>query len=324
MSEPDVPRRMRLVAVGAAFVAVVFALVAVIVVVTRDGGSAETKPQASEAPALSDHVVPAADVVKLQRNDVEVVIEKGTTKGLRVKDAALAKALGLEDGDVITAISGKPMTREFDAYEIVLKLSMMSATTMYVEILRADAPVLLRWKLDGDLRQARYGAIDSLRGSGGGGGSLGGSGSFGSIGGSYTGGTSGTGGLGLNLRGATPTDPLLDTIEKIDDFTYHVPRKTAEALFGDPMKLMTRGARVVPSLKNGQPNGLKLYAIRPSSPFARVGLQNGDTVHAVNGFDLSETDALVDAYVKLKDASVFELEITRRGRPVSIIIKITR
>ena len=105
MSEPDAPRTMRLVAVGAALLALVFTLIAVIVVLTRDGGPSQASAKA-DAP-FADHNVQATDVVRLQRNDVELVIAHGTTNGLRVKDAALAKSLGLEPDDVIVSLSGK-------------------------------------------------------------------------------------------------------------------------------------------------------------------------------------------------------------------------
>lgn len=65
-----------------------------------------------------------------------------------------------------------------------------------------------------------------------------------------------------------------------------VERALIDRLLADPMA-MARGARIVPSMKNGQPDGLKLYAIRRTSFWAHVGLQNGDTLHAVNGYDLS-------------------------------------
>jgi type II secretory pathway component PulC len=308
MSEPAASRKQRLVAMGAALVALVFTLVAVIVVLVRDGGH-EAASATSVTSPLRDHDVRATDAVRLQRRDVELVIEKGTTKGLRVKDAALAQALGLEPDDVITAISGKQMTRELDAYDAILKLSMLSATTMYVEIVRKGQPLLLRWRLDGDLRQARYGAA--------------GGGAIGTLGGgTFSGGT---------LSGLTPPppppppppDPLLDTIEKLDDTHYKLPRATVDALLANPMQ-MSGGARVVPSLRNGQPDGFKLYAIRPSSVYAKLGFANGDTIHAVNGHTLDAPDKALEVYTKLRGATSLTFELSRRGQPVDLVIEITK
>ena len=292
---------MRLVAVGAAVVAMVFTLVAVIVVLARDG--AQPAPSVKQE-ALSDRVVRAADVVRL-RSDLDVVVAAGTARGLRVKDASLAQSLGLDADDVITAISGKPTVSERDAYDAVLKLSLMSVTTLYVDVLRKDKPVVLRWRLDGDLRQARY---DSTRG-----------GSLGSLG--------ALDGTGSSPPVYTPPssdpDPLLDTIEKVDDTHYKVPRKTIDAALANPMAIM-KGARVVPAMRNGVADGFKLYAIRPSSPFAKVGFANGDTVHSINGYELDTPDKALEVYTKLRDATSLTFDLTRRGKPVLLTIEITK
>lgn len=295
-------RKMRLVAVGAAVVAMVFTLVAVIVVLTRDGHEA---PRAN-ADVVATHDVKAADVVRLRRDDVELVVEKGATKGLRVKDAALAKSLGLEPDDVITAMSGKPLTRELDTYDVITKLSLMNATTLYVEVSRKDKPLLLRWRLDGDLRQARYSATTST-----------------SLFGAYPPPTPPS----YPSYAPDPDDDamtaLLDSIVKVDDSHYKIPRKVVDAVLANPMSI-AKGARVVPAIKNGQADGFKLYAIRPSSVYAKLGLANGDTIHAVNGFELTSPDKALEVYTKLRDATELEFEITRRGQPVSITYEITK
>jgi general secretion pathway protein C len=82
--------------------------------------------------------------------------------------------------------------------------------------------------------------------------------------------------------------------------------------------------RVVPSIKNGQADGFKLYAIRPSSMFARLGFVNGDTVHAVNGLALTSLDKALEVYAKLKDAKSVQFDITRRGQPVELDIQIIK
>src|SRR5438128_2497954 len=108
MSEAD--RRLRVIAVGFAGVAMVIAIVAAVIVVRRGDTSQPARAESSaHTPAgqVSDHTVPAGEVVKLQHNSVEVVVESGVVKGVKLKDDALAKSLGLEPGDVITAVSGR-------------------------------------------------------------------------------------------------------------------------------------------------------------------------------------------------------------------------
>lgn len=107
-----------------------------------------------------------------------------------------------------------------------------------------------------------------------------------------------------------------DGITRVSDTHHRVPVVVVDEI----LKAGARGARVLPSVKNGQPNGVKLYAIRPNSWYARVGLSNGDTVHTINGVD-------VRAATQLEPANLFstrriELAITRRGKPLTLVIEI--
>ncbi|MDX2086240.1 MAG: hypothetical protein SFX73_00265 [Kofleriaceae bacterium] len=289
MADPVVSRRLPLIALGLAVTAVVITLVVVIVVMTRDGASAPTN-----ASTLVDQRAKATDVMKL-RDSVELVVEAGRAKGVRVKDAALAKALGLVDGDVMTALTGRMLVETSDVREALF--ASRRATTVYAEITRGGAPTLLRWQLDGDMSKPSNDGVGAL-----GTGSMGGSAPSGS---------------------PVPDDPLLDTIVKVDETHYQVPRATVDAWLANPMSV-AKGARVVPAIKNGQPEGMKLYAIRPSSMYARFGLLNGDTLHAINGHFLRQAQDALEAYTALRDATKLDLDIARRGTPMVLTIEITK
>ena len=105
-------------------------------------------------------------------------------------------------------------------------------------------------------------------------------------------------------------------VKKIDDTTYEIDRSVVEKVIANPMAV--RGARIVPSIKNGKPNGFKLYAIRPSSVYAKIGLMNGDTLHAVNGFELTTPDKALEVYTKVRESNSLSVNITRRGKPVTL------
>ena len=118
-----------------------------------------------------------------------------------------------------------------------------------------------------------------------------------------------------------PPDPLLDTIVQDDDTHVHLPRATVETLLADPTKI-SAAARIVPAIRNGIPDGFKLYAIHPGSVAARLGLQNGDTIHAINGVVLTTAESALQAYTQLRNAVHLDVLITRRGKPLSIAIQI--
>jgi hypothetical protein len=120
-------------------------------------------------------------------------------------------------------------------------------------------------------------------------------------------------------------DPALAITERVaeataatgTDETHHV---VARAEINAAIAANQRGARVIPSVHNGVPNGAKLYAVRPGSIYARAGLTNGDTVHTINGLDVRAPDQLL--IDKLFTVDHLELTITRRGKPVTLTIDI--
>jgi general secretion pathway protein C len=106
-------------------------------------------------------------------------------------------------------------------------------------------------------------------------------------------------------------------IKKIDDNNYEIDKSLVEKVLLNPMAI-AKGARVVPSMKNGKPDGFKLYAIRPSSAFAKLGLTNGDTLQSVNGFELTSVDKALEVYTKMRESTSLEVEVTRRGKPLTL------
>lgn len=106
-------------------------------------------------------------------------------------------------------------------------------------------------------------------------------------------------------------------IKRIDDNNYEIDKALVEKVLLNPMAV-AKGARVVPAVKNGKPDGFKLYAIRPSSVFAKLGLTNGDTLQAINGFELTSADKALEVYTKLREATSLEVEVTRRGKSTTL------
>lgn len=78
--------------------------------------------------------------------------------------------------------------------------------------------------------------------------------------------------------------------------------------------MLARSARIVPSARNGQPNGFKLYAIRPGSLYSLIGMQNGDTIHAINGHAITTPDKALEVYTKVRTASHLTIAFSRRGQ----------
>jgi general secretion pathway protein C len=115
-------------------------------------------------------------------------------------------------------------------------------------------------------------------------------------------------------------NPELGDIDKGVNCTGNactVDRALVEKLLSNTTMLAT-AARFVPSIKDGKPNGFKLYAIRPQSIFGRIGLQNGDTIKAINGSEMTTPDAALGLYTKLRSASHLSVQVERRGETVTL------
>jgi general secretion pathway protein C len=107
------------------------------------------------------------------------------------------------------------------------------------------------------------------------------------------------------------------SIKKIDDTHFEIDKKLVDSVLANPMGA-AKGARVVPAVKNGKPDGFKLYAIRPSSVYAKLGLSNGDTLQAINGFELTSADKALEVYTKLREATSLQVQVTRRGKDLTL------
>jgi type II secretory pathway component PulC len=130
------------------------------------------------------------------------------------------------------------------------------------------------------------------------------------------------GGQQFSLYWYAPAKPLTDAeleqaVKKSDDAHYVLDRKLWERILSDNTTLMTQ-ARIVPNIKDGRAHGFKLFAIRPGSVYARLGIVNGDTVLALNGHDMSSPEKALEVYSKLRTAKELVVELDRKGSPLTI------
>jgi general secretion pathway protein C len=116
-------------------------------------------------------------------------------------------------------------------------------------------------------------------------------------------------------EGAAPP-PSGEGIKKLDEHRYQIERSTVNGALSN-MNDLAMQARIVPSFKNGQPNGFKLFSIRPDSLYAKIGIQNGDVIQKLNGFDMNSPDKALEAYTKLKSANAIDMQVDRNGQTVN-------
>ncbi len=99
--------------------------------------------------------------------------------------------------------------------------------------------------------------------------------------------------------------------------TRRIERKTLDETLADNHQL-ARDARVVPFAVAGKPAGLKIFAIREGGVFWRVGIEDGDVVHSINGLSVATPERALDAYTKLKTAAHLTIALQRAGNPMTL------
>jgi len=85
---------------------------------------------------------------------------------------------------------------------------------------------------------------------------------------------------------------------------------------------LLRSLRVVPEQQDGKLVGLRLFGIRPGSLLSMLGLQNGDRLESINGFDITNPEKALEAYARLRTATRLSVRVVRLGRPLQIDLNI--
>lgn len=103
-------------------------------------------------------------------------------------------------------------------------------------------------------------------------------------------------------------------VEQTGENKFVVDAALVEEALKDPEKLASQ-VRVAPHKdENGQIDGYRMSGIRRNSLFKKLGIKNGDVVHAVNGQPLTSMQTAMTAYESLQNDKNFSFEITRRNQ----------
>ena len=110
-----------------------------------------------------------------------------------------------------------------------------------------------------------------------------------------------------------PAGPSPDGVKKLADNRYDVQRKYIDDTLSNLNNVATQ-ARIVPSFKNGVANGFKLFSIQPGSLYSAIGVENGDVIQRINGYEINSPDKALEVYQKLRESSHITIEIERNGQ----------
>ncbi len=115
---------------------------------------------------------------------------------------------------------------------------------------------------------------------------------------------------------SVPSD-IASKIQKVGATEFNVDRSVVDQIMENQAELM-RSARIVPEQENGKVVGVRLFGIRPDTLLGTLGLQNGDRLETINGFNMASPEKALEAYARLRTADHLTVTVNRGGKPVNI------
>ncbi len=118
-------------------------------------------------------------------------------------------------------------------------------------------------------------------------------------------------------KGASSLPPEITAkIRKIGDHEYDLDRSALDYVLANQGELMK--VRIVPEKEGDRVAGLRMFGIRPNSLFSLIGMENGDRLNSINGFEMSDPQKALEAYAKLQRADHLTVSLQRGGKPMNI------
>lgn len=104
-----------------------------------------------------------------------------------------------------------------------------------------------------------------------------------------------------------------ESVRQVADNQWLLDRRELDDAMKNLPELLTK-ARVIPSFKDGQPDGFRIFAISEDSLYEKIGLQNGDILHRINGVDVKSPQNFMKVIEQLKDESNVTVDLVRNNQ----------
>ena len=105
-----------------------------------------------------------------------------------------------------------------------------------------------------------------------------------------------------------------DGVEKDGETKFTIDQETFNKILENPDKLANQIRAVPKTGDDGKVIGYRLSGIKRSSLFRKLGIKNGDVVHAVNGHELTSISSALAAFDSLQSERSFKFDVTSRKK----------
>jgi general secretion pathway protein C len=110
---------------------------------------------------------------------------------------------------------------------------------------------------------------------------------------------------------------LVTAIEKLAEQSFAIDRAMVSALFDRGGDLLA-GLKLTPVRKNEETSGIRIEQIRRDSLLDRFGVENGDSLLAINGEPCTNLDATLTAIHAARKSERLVARLDRVGKPVEL------
>jgi general secretion pathway protein C len=120
------------------------------------------------------------------------------------------------------------------------------------------------------------------------------------------------------MPGSGGLDPsIAKGIQKKSATEFDVDRGVVDKILENQAELM-RQARIVPEQENGKIVGIRLFGVRPDTLLGSLGMENGDRLEKINGFDMTSPEKALEAYARLRTADHLTVSVNRKGQETNL------
>ncbi len=110
-------------------------------------------------------------------------------------------------------------------------------------------------------------------------------------------------------------------VRKIGDDRFLIARAEVDHQLENLSSLFTQ-MRAVPSMKDGDTQGFRVFAIRRGSLFQELGLRNNDVIQRINGMELNDPTRAMGLFEELKGETRLSVDVLRGGEPRTLSYEI--
>jgi general secretion pathway protein C len=112
-------------------------------------------------------------------------------------------------------------------------------------------------------------------------------------------------------------DEIKKGIQKVGANEFNVDRTVVDKILENQAELM-RQARIVPEQENGKVVGIRLFGVRNDTLLGVLGMENGDRLQTINGFDMTSPEKALEAYARLRTADHLTIQVNRKGADTNL------